>query len=144
MPSVFSTHDANLYDEVVVVRRLQARQHGHLRAALDLKQPDGIACPDHLEGRAVVGRYRRQRVIRVVVARDQIRAAMHHVQCAQAEQVHLEQPQFLDVVLIPLDDGSVRHAGVLYRHEPVDRLVAEQKAAGMNRQMARRIFDLAR
>jgi hypothetical protein len=35
-------HDADLDHEVVVVARAQARQHRHLRAALDLEHPDGV------------------------------------------------------------------------------------------------------
>ena len=49
-------HDADLNDEVVIAARLQARQHRHLRARLDLKDPDRLRLADH-----VVGRTRRPR-----------------------------------------------------------------------------------
>ena len=35
-------HDGDLDDEVVVAARLQARQHRHLRARLDLEHTDGV------------------------------------------------------------------------------------------------------
>ena len=61
---------------------------------------------------------------------------------AEAEQVDLEQPEVFDVVLVPLDDGAARHRGVLDRHDVVDRLVTEQKAAGVDREVARELEDL--
>ena len=64
-------------------------------------------------------------------------------QRAEAEQVDLEQAERLHVVLVPLDHGAPLHGGVLDRHQRGHRLAAEQKAAGMDRQVAREVADLA-
>ena len=36
-------HDRNFDDKIVEAARLQARQHGHLRTALDLEHADELA-----------------------------------------------------------------------------------------------------
>jgi hypothetical protein len=43
-------HDGDLHHQVVVAARLQARQHGHLRPALDLKHADCVGLADHVVG----------------------------------------------------------------------------------------------
>ena len=40
-------HDRHLDHQIVVVRGLQARQHAHLRARLDLEHADGVGLLDH-------------------------------------------------------------------------------------------------
>jgi hypothetical protein len=47
-------HDRDLDDEVVVAARQEARQHAHLRAALDLEHADGVGAADHVVGGLVV------------------------------------------------------------------------------------------
>ncbi len=49
-------HDADFDDEVVVVARPQTRQHGHLRAAFDLKHAGRVALADHFESRFILRR----------------------------------------------------------------------------------------
>ena len=44
------THDGNLHHQVVETPGLQARQHAHLGAAFNLKDPDGVGCTDHVVG----------------------------------------------------------------------------------------------
>jgi hypothetical protein len=45
--------DRDLDHEVVVGARLQARQHAHLRPALDLEHADGVGAADHVVGGGV-------------------------------------------------------------------------------------------
>ena len=75
---------------------------------------------------------------------DQLEPQVQVGEGAEPQQVHLEQPQRLHVVLVPLDDGASLHGGVLDRDQGGDRLAAEQKAAGMDRQVARSVADLTR
>ena len=49
-------HDRDLDDEVVEVRGLQARQHRHLRARLDLEHADRVGALDHRVDRGILGR----------------------------------------------------------------------------------------
>ena len=48
-------HDGDLDHQVVEVLRFQARQHAHLRAALDLEHADAVAAAEHLVDRLVLG-----------------------------------------------------------------------------------------
>ena len=62
----------------------------------------------------------------------------------QPQQVHLEEPQRLHIILVPLDDRPARHRRILDRHQVMHRLMAQQKAARMNREVARRVLNLRR
>ena len=48
------TDDRHLYHHVVKTFRFHPRQRGHLRAALDLKHPNGVGVLHDLEGLLVV------------------------------------------------------------------------------------------
>ena len=45
-------------------------------------------------------------------------------------------------MLVPLNHRALRHGCVLDRHQIVHRLVPEQKSAGMDRQVTRKVEDL--
>ncbi|CAE6869407.1 hypothetical protein R69658_08057 [Paraburkholderia aspalathi] len=50
------TDDRHLDHEIVKAARLQAGQHAHLRARLDLEHANGIGATDHLVGLGIFGR----------------------------------------------------------------------------------------
>ena len=60
--------DRHLDDEVVEILRAKARQHGHLRAALDLEDAERIGAPEHaVDGRVLCrdrGERRRGAIVR--------------------------------------------------------------------------------
>ena len=58
------------------------------------------------------------------------------------EQIDLEKPEFLHVVFVPLDDGSLRHGGVFNRYQCSHRLTAKEKPAGMDRKVPGEITNL--
>ena len=60
----------------------------------------------------------------------------------QPQEVHLEEAQRLQVVLVPLDHRAARHRGVLDRDDGVDRIVAQQEAARVDGEVAGRVQDL--
>ncbi len=95
-----------------------------------------------VERRLVVRRNRRHRQLDAAVLPEEPEGEVEMGERAEAEQVHLEEADGLDVVLVPLDDGALGHAAVLDRHQVADRLVAEQEAAGMDREVAREVVDL--
>ena len=51
------SHDRHFDDQVVIATRLQARQHGHLRARFDLKYADSVGTADHLVNARILGRH---------------------------------------------------------------------------------------
>ena len=79
-------------------------------------------------------------LIAAVVLAEQIEALPDASQHAQRQAIDLEQLHRLQVVLVPLDDGAVRHRRVLHRHHRVQRRIADHEAADMLRQVARE-FD---
>ena len=136
------THDADLDDQIVVVAGLEPGQHRHLRAALDLKDADRVPTADQSVGPRIVGRDPMERQAPIVMPFEQTKAQVELGQRAEPEQVHLEEPEVLQVVLVPLDHGAPGHRRVLDRHEIMDRLVAEEEAARMDREMPREVLDL--
>ena len=49
-------HDGDLDHQVVETARLHARQHGHLRARLDLEHADRVGVADHVVHRRIFRR----------------------------------------------------------------------------------------
>ena len=138
------TDDRDLDDEVVVARGPEPRQHRHLRARLDLEHADRVGAADHLVDGRVLGRDVRQAEFRAPARRDERERAADRGQHAEAEDVHLEEPELVEVVLVPLDDGALRHRRVLDRHELLERPARDHEAAGVLRQVAREADQLAR
>ena len=84
--------DRDLDDEVVVGARLEAREHRHLRPALDLEDADRVRALDHREGRRILRRDRRHGDVMVPVRADEIEREVELRQTAEPEQVDLEEP----------------------------------------------------
>ncbi len=65
-------------------------------------------------------------------------------QHAQRQHVDLEQAQRVEVVLVPLDDAAVLHRRVFDRHQRVQLVACDHKAAGVLAQVARKADQLLR
>ena len=135
-------HDGDLDHQIVEAFRPQARQHGHLRARFDLEHAHRICLLQHAPGGGVV-------FGDIAHGFDGGAVAVHHLQRfangrehAQGEYIHLKQAEGLDVFLIPLDHGALRHAGVLHRHQCGDGAAGDDEAAHVLRQVARKAENL--
>ena len=71
-----------------------------------------------------------------VVLPHQGEGLAEHGQHAEAEEVHLEDAQRVQVVLLPLDDGAVLHRGVLHRHHLGQLAVGDDEAAHVDGEVA--------
>ncbi len=60
---------------------------------------------------------------------DQVETATYRAEHAQCQHVDLEQTDRIEVVLVPLDHRAVGHAGILDRHQGVERLFGDHEAA---------------
>ncbi|MNS22630.1 hypothetical protein D3C72_544300 [compost metagenome] len=127
--------DGHLNHQIVELRRSQARQHRHLRPRLDLEHADGVGAADHVVGRFVFGWNRRQAQIQIAMVAQQVEAAANRAEHAEGENIHLEQADCIEVILVPLNDRALGHGGVFHRHQRVQRLLGNHKAAGMLRQV---------
>ena len=130
-------HDRNFDDEIVEALRLQARQHRHLRPALDLEHADRVGARQHLVDRSVVLRQRGERIGLAVMLLQEIKPAAQAAQHAKREHIDLHEPERVDIVLVPFDEGAIVHGGIADRHRLVERRAGEHEAADMLRQMAR-------
>ena len=63
-------------------------------------------------------------------------------QHAERQHVDLEQAQLVDVVLVPLDEGAVRHRRVADRHDLGQRRARQHEAADVLGEMAREADQL--
>ena len=135
-------HDADLDHQVVVAARLETPQHGHLGAALDLKHPHRVAAADHFKGRGVPLGDGSQAKLPLPVPTQEIEAEVQVGEGAQPQQVYLEQARLIHVFLVPLNDRPALHGGVLDRHQVVDGAVTQQKAPGMDGEVAWEVLNL--
>ncbi len=125
-------HNAHLNDQIVEAPRLQAGQHGHLRPALDLKNADGVGLRYHPENRRVMGGDGGHADLLAVMPPNKSKGKIEVGKSTQTKKINLEEVHVFNVVLVPLDNRSVRHACVLHGHEMGDRPAAEEEAAGMD------------
>src|SRR3546814_15275227 len=64
---------------------------------------------------------------------EQVEALADAGQHAERQDVDLDHPQRVEVVLVPLDDRAVGHGGVLDRHHLIQPSAGDDEAADMLR-----------
>ena len=129
--------DRDLDHQVVEAARLEARQHVHLRPALDLEHAQRIALAQHVVDLRHFLRDGRQLEALAMMQLDQVEAFADAGQHAEREHVDLEDAELLDVVLVPFDEGAVVHRAIADRHGLGQRPLGQDEAADVLRQMAR-------
>ena len=126
-------HDRDFDDQVVEVRRLEARQHGHLRPRFHLENAHAVGALQHGVGcRIVLGN-----VGHAQRAAEQGKGLANGGEHAEAQHIDLQQPQRFEIVLVPLNDGALRHRGVLHRHQLRQGAGGDDEAAHVLREMPR-------
>jgi hypothetical protein len=75
---------------------------------------------------------------------DQVEAFADAAQHAQRQHVDLHHPDFVDVVLVPFDEGAVVHRSVADRHIFVEPVLGQDEAADMLRQVTRKLDQFGR
>ena len=78
------------------------------------------------------------------MALDQLEALADAGQHAERQHIDLQHAERVDVVLVPLEEGAVRHGAVVDRHGLVEPRAREHEAAHVLRQVAREAQQLAR
>ena len=136
--------DRDLDDEVVEAARLEARQHRHLGPALDLEDADRVRPAQHVVDGRVLRRHAVQAEAPAVIPGQQIEALADAGQHAEGEDVDLEDAEGVEVVLVPLDEGTVGHGGILDRHHLGQRPLGDDEPADMLGEVAGRADQFAR
>ena len=135
------THDRNLDHKVIEFARPEARQHVDLRAAFDLEHANAVTLLQHGIGCRVFMLDRVELVIPQPVLAHQVEALADAGEHAQRQHIDLHQPQRIDIVLVPLDEGAILHRGIVDRHDLVEPPLREDETPDMLRQMARELQD---
>ena len=135
-------HDRHLDHQVVEGARLQARQHVHLRPALDLEDAYRVGPADHVPDLPVLRRHGGEREFQALVRGQQLEGLADAGQHAEAQHIDLHQAECLQVVLVPLDEGAFLHRRIADGHGLVERAAGQHEAADMLREMAGKALDL--
>ena len=125
------TDNGHLNDQIIETDRLEARQHAHLRPALDLKDPDRIGLTEHLIDRRILARHGGEAKVAAIGIADQIKAPANGAEHAQGQHIDLHHLEGVNIVLVPLDKGAGRHRRIADGHG-LDQIAArEDEAADM-------------
>ena len=123
------SHDRHLDDEVVEHARTQARQHVHLRPALDLENADRVGPAEHVVNEGIVARHGGERQPAAVMGGDQIERFADAGEHAERQNVDLHEAECRQIVFVPLDEGAVRHRRVAHGHNLDERPARQHETA---------------
>ena len=140
--------DGHFNHQVVKALGLQPRQHAHLGPALDLEHAHRVGPADHGVDALVAFGDVGQRQFSALVLLDQGKALADRRQHAQGQAIDLEDAQFVEIVLVPLNDRpptrhphagtrGAPHSRVFNRHQLTQRPAGHDHAAGMLREVTR-------
>ena len=134
--------DGDLDDEIVKVAWLHAWQEAHLGAAFDLEDAKRVCLAEHVVDFRFVGRSLVQRVVDPVMEPEQVERLPDAGEHAKGQDIDLQDPEGVNVILVPADDGPALHGGVLYGDKLVKAAFSDDEAADMLREMAGKALDL--
>ena len=135
-------NDRHLDHQVVKRSRLEPGQHAHLRPALDLEHAHRVGAADHRINVFVAFGHVGQRQRRPLVLPHELKTFADGREHAQRQAIHLEDSQLVQIVLVPLDDGSLGHGRVLDGHQFAQWPLRHDHAAGVLRQVPRKADQL--
>ncbi|MNS31082.1 hypothetical protein D3C72_631260 [compost metagenome] len=137
-------HDGDLDDEVVDLPRFQPGQHVDLGPAFYLEDADGMAPAQHV----VDGRIGRLEIMHFHLEPgmlpQQVEGLADAGQHAERQHIDLHQPQGVDVVLVPFDEGAVGHGRIADGDQFVQSVLGQDEAADVLGQVTRRVEQACR
>ena len=136
-------HDRHLDHQIVEGGRLQPGEHRHLRPALDLEHADRVRPLDHPVDPRVLRGHVPQGVADAVVRLQQLEGAPDAGEHAETQHIHLDEPQRLEIILVPLDHRAVLHGGVLDGNDLAQRPAGDDEPARVLGQMPREALEFA-
>ena len=137
------TDDGNLDHQIVEIARFEARQHGHLGAALDLKNADRVSLADHVINSGILGGDVGDGQGAVIVLLDEGERARDAGQHAQAEHIDLHQAERVDILLIPFQRRAFGHGGIVDWNNFVEPALGHHETTRVLGEMARKAHQLA-
>jgi hypothetical protein len=149
-------HDRDFDHEIVEFIRLETRQHRHLRTAFDLEYAKRVGTLQHAINRLLFFWDRREVEISLPVvflrpgrAERNAIVLLGELEClaktrehAEPQHIDLEDPERVEIVLVPFDEGPVAHRAVGDRHHLVEPAAGNDEPADMLGEMARKGLNL--
>ena len=114
-------HQRHLHGEIVEILGEGAREHLHLRSALDLEDAGRVRPLDRLVGGRIVDRDPREVDRLPAHPRDLVDAALDRGEHPQTQQVDLQEAAVGAGILVPLSDPPPLHRGGLNRADVDER-----------------------
>jgi hypothetical protein len=102
-------NDGNLDHEVVEIVGVQAWQHGHLGTGFHLEYAHAVAPLQHVISLWIFGGNGRDGQVETAKVLQKMQRFADGGEHAEAQDVHFQEPEGLEVVFVPLDDGAVFH-----------------------------------
>ena len=136
-------HNRHLDHQIIEFTRQHSGQKIHLRPAFHLKHANRIRPAQHIVNNRVFLWHRFQRQARATLLCDQIKAFADAGQHPQRQNIHLQEAQRINIVLVPFNHRAPFHRGVFNRAHLIQPPLGDDKAADMLRQMARKADDFA-
>ena len=136
------SNDRHLNDKIIKGAWTHARQEIHLRSALNLKHPNAICPTQHIVNVRIFRRQGRKTIRHPMMHGDQIKGFADTGQHAQSQNIHLQNTQAVDIILVPTDHSTPFHCGVLDWHQLIQPSIGHDKPANMLRQMSRKTDHL--
>ena len=135
-------NDGDFNDKIIKCARAHTRQEIHLRAALDLKDAECVRDTEHIIDFGVFLRNRRQCVRLAFPRAQKMKGLADTGQHTEGEDINFQHTNFINIILIPLNDGAVCHGGILNRAHLIKTARCDNKAANMLREMPRKTDNL--
>ena len=111
-------------------------------AAFDLEDAHRVGAADHRVDLFVAFGNIGERDPPAVVPANQLETPPDGCQHPQRQAIDLQDAQFVQVVLVPLDHRAVRHGGVLDGHQLAQRAAGHDHAAGVLREVPGKTDEL--
>ncbi len=121
--------------QVVPASGLQPRQHAHLSATFDLKNADRVRLANHIVDFGIFLGHGRQRQMLAPMLPHQLKTLANRSQHPQAKTIDFQQPEFFQIVFVPLDHGAIIHGRIFDRHQFIQLAARDDHAANVLRQM---------
>ena len=134
--------EGHLHHQVVELRWPQTRQDVHLRAAFDLEHAQRVGPAQHGVGLGTVAGHVGEIEVGNAVPAQEVEAAPQAAQHPQRQDIHLQQAERLDVILVPLQHRAPVHGGVADHRHLDQRPARHDKAADMGGEVAGEVLDL--
>jgi len=134
-------HDGDLHGDVVEAGGFEATEAGHLGAAFDLEDANGIGFLHHFIRLRIVGREGVEGEFFAAVGAE-FEAVLEGGHHAEAEQVDFDDAEVFAVVFVPLQDDAVGHGGGLERDDLIEATAADDHTAGVLSEVAGEAVEL--